>query len=396
MKIKGVRFSAVAPRGQAMIAEGSVLSWLFVEIETDEGIIGTGECSNWLRESPSIISAAARAIAPALIGRDADNIEAIWHQVFRNHTYLGSRGLMTTVLSGIDIALWDVKGKATGRPIFDLLGGALRPALPLYVHPGPEELVARDPNAVADLVAQSAAELVAQGFDALKVDPFVEMWPTHTSYVDGRISRRGLSDAHNIMGRLREEVGSGVELMVDAHGCFNVASALEAIGCLEPLGLTWFEEPLPPESVDGLRLVAERTSVPLCVGERLFTRWDFIPVLTNRVAQHLMPDVCWVGGISELRRIAALAEPFGVPVSPHDALGPIQVLAGAHTMLNTPNFNRLEFHQLWAGHHAACLGEELDIRNGELVIPPRPGLGYSLSSDYVDRHLIDRWEVTDA
>lgn len=383
MKITELRFHVARPMGDVPIAEGSVLEWAFVEVVTDEGVVGVGECSNWVRSSTEIIRHAIEAIRSSVVGEDPANIEAIWQKTFRSYTYLGNRGLITTLMSGIDIALWDIKGKVLGRPVYDLLGGAVRAEVPVYVHPGPIELLDDPSLDVGRAIADSAEELVAGGYDSLKFDPFVELWPRHTDYLGGDISRRGRRQATEIVAAVRDTVGPDVELMIDAHGAFNVATAVACMRDLEPFDLTWFEEPLPPEGIDALAQVRSQTTVPICVGERLFTRWDVLPYLQRGLVDYLMPDVCWTGGITELKRISTLAEVFFVPMSPHNALGPLQVVAGAHTMLTVPNFYRLEFHHLWLDWHNRCLDRPLDLRRGALHLSDRPGLGYELNHDFM-------------
>ena len=383
MKITDVKIHVVAPDMGDVGASGSRVGWVFVEIETDEGISGIGECSNWPRRGDILVGRALQTLKESLVGRDPSHIEQIWIELYRNYTYLGSRGLITTVISGVDIALWDLKGKALGRPVYDLLGGPVRDDILLYTHPRygtPQE------------VAESGAELVEQGFTALKNDPFAaEIGRYHTAYVGGYISREGERYGASIVAALRDAVGPDVEVLIDAHGNYNVATAMRCIRALEPYDITWFEEPVPPEGFDALRQIREQTNVDLCVGERLYTRWDFLPVLRNRLANYIMPDVCWTGGISELKKIATMAEAYFVPVSPHNAMGPIQIVAGGHVMMTVPNFYRLEIASLMTPHYNQCIDPPLDIRNGTFYPSDRPGLGVELNMDYIKAHPDPDW-----
>ena len=383
MRISNIEVYPVRPDVGNLVPAGVDVGWVFVAVETDAGLTGYGECSNWPSKGDVIVAHMLHTVKEALIGRDPTEIEAIWQEIFRNYTYLGNRGPITTVISGIDIALWDLKGRATGRPVYDLLGGPVRPSIPLYTHPlyGPPEVV-----------AASAREQVAQGYGAVKTDPFwAEMGSTHTARMSGYISPAGVRQGVEVVEALREAVGPDVEILIDAHGNYDVASAIKCARALEAFDLTWFEEPVPPESYEALRQVREAVNVPICTGERLFTRWDFLPVLQNRLADYLMCDVCWTGGISELKKVSTLAETYYVNMSPHGAMGPLQILAGAHTMMTVPNFYRLEITSLWLPVFNAALNAPMDIGDGHLHLSDGAGLGVELDMDYVRGHVDPDW-----
>ncbi|MDP3061927.1 MAG: mandelate racemase/muconate lactonizing enzyme family protein [Chloroflexota bacterium] len=383
MKIRDVKVYPIKPD----ISEGRTrerqVGWVFVQIETDEGITGVGECTNWPRKGDIIVSHIVQVLKESLIGQDPSHIEKLWHEMYRNYTYLGSRGPITTAISGINIALWDIKGKALGKPVYDLLGGPVRDSLLLYVHPRygtPKE------------VADSGVSQVAEGYTALKTDPFqAEMVKYHTAYLGGYISREGEREGVRVIEALRNAVGPDIEILIDAHGHYNVATAVRCIRALQPYNITWFEEPVPPEGLDALRQVRAQTDMDLCTGERLYTRWDYLPVLREGLANYIMSDVCWTGGISELKKIATLAETYFVPVSPHQAMGPIQIIAGAHVMLTTPNFYRLEMVSRWMKAFNDCISPALDVRGGALYLSNKPGLGVELNMDYVKRHPDPDW-----
>jgi galactonate dehydratase len=382
MKITDVRIHVTAPIGDTVTFSGR-LSWVFVEIQTDEGVTGIGECSNFPRKGNSAVVATLEAIKDELIGRDPSRIEEIWIDIFRQFTFLGSRGLASTVASGVDIALWDLKGKALGRPVHDLLGGAVHDAIPLYTHPGGETW---------EHVAERTAGLIEQGWDAFKFDPFGESGARVTSYLGGDISKAEIRTAAESIERVREAVGQDVEILIDFHGNYNVTSALRCIRALEPYDIGWFEEPLQPENTDALRQLRAQTDAPLCVGERLYTRWDFLPIFRDRLANYVMPDVCWTGGVSELKKIATMAEAHAVPIAPHGALGPLQTLASAHVMLGTPNLFRLEIlGPDFLTHYDAAITEPLDIRDGRLFLSDRPGLGVELDLDWLRAHPKPDW-----
>jgi len=373
---------------------GTGRTWVFVEVDTDEGITGVGESTNSGGGGAIMLGHAYELIradlsyfdfSEGLIGQDPSHINRIWHMIYRRFGTLGSRGFATTLCSGIDMALWDIKGKALGKPVYDLLGGPMRDSILLYSHVAPTDDI---PKAVEDAKRQ-----VALGYTALKLDPFGRfMGRKHRRYIDGKIPAEGATFGVELMAALREAVGPDIELMIDAHGNFDVPTAIDLCNRMLPYHLTWFEEPLQPESVEGLRQVRANTDIPLCTGERKYTRWDFVPILQEGLVNYIMPDICWTGGISEMVKIAVLAESYYVPISPHDASGPFNVVAGAHAMMGVPNFYRLEMTDHAVESYNAVLTEPLDIRDGCIHLPETPGLGYELDHDFIQAHPDPDWE----
>ena len=234
---------------------------------------------------------------------------------------------------------------------------------------------------------------MGQGYTALKTDPFApEMKQHHRRYTTGSISAAGAANGVEPIAAIREAVGADVEVLIDAHGNFNVPTAIDLARRLEPYHITWFEEPVQPDSIAALRQVKESVNVPICVGERLYTRFDFVPIFVERLAEYIMPDVVWTGGISELRKIANMAEAFYIPVSPHDANGPINILAGAHTMMTVPNFYRLEMSSASLDLYDQLISPPLDIHDGYLHLSDRPGLGVELNVDFLEAHPDPDWQ----
>jgi len=360
-------------------------AWTFVQVDTDDGITGFGEATNYPGNGSLIVGDALRRVKEFVIGEDPADINRIWHKLFRKATYLGPRGLPTAVMSGIDIALWDIRGKVLGRPVYELLGGRMRETVPLYANGW------FDDCETPEAYAAAAKRTVAAGHVALKCDPFLEMRPYHTGYVTGQITAAGEDLGVDIVAAMREAVGPSVDILIDAHGHYNVPTAVRIARRLEPYRIGWFEEPVPPESPQALRLVRDQVGVPICVGERLYTRFDFLPIFEGRLADFVMPDVVWTGGISELLRIATMAEAYHVPISPHNAMGPLQIIAGAHAMLTIPNFYRLE-HSLGAiPGYQACLSHRLEFEADHLRLSDRPGLGYDLNVAYLVENTVPEW-----
>ena len=369
-------------------------SYVFLRIDTDEGISGIGEATSSGGGGSIIVgnilnflknSTVKEDFRETLIGENPEHVDLIWHKLFRRFTGGGGfGGFVTTVMSGIDIALWDIKGKIANKPIYEILGGGpVRDQIEMYTHVQPG-----DPS----YAANQARELVSKGFKTIKLDPFQpEMKQHHRRYIQGMISPKAATLGQDTVAAIRESVGPEIEILIDCHGNFNVPTAIKIAKMLEPYNIGWFEEPVQPNSNEALKQVKESVNVPICVGERLYTRWDFLPILKENLAEYLMPDILWTGGISELYKISTLAETFYVPVSPHDASGPINILAGAHTMMTVPNFFKLEMNHSSLPTLNMMISEPININQGYLELPSRPGLGVELNEDYLESHLDPDW-----
>ncbi|MDA0768784.1 MAG: mandelate racemase [SAR202 cluster bacterium Casp-Chloro-G4] len=361
--------------------------FIFVKVETDEGISGWGEVTNY----PGFVGNRAvgryiQELKQFLVGQDPRAIEYIWQRTFRLFTYTGTRGATTAAISGIDIALWDILGKSLGKPIYALLGGPVRDRIALYTHP-PE------PNTPEEAVAD-AKEIVASGHRGLKMDPMMHslhggLKDGNISFMDGELSPQGLAEAVDITAAVREAVGPQIEVLIDAHGRYNVPTAIQLANALEPFNIHWFEEPVPVESYSALKQVREKISCRISVGERLHTRFEFVPIFENNLADYIMPDVTWTGGISELKKISTMAEAYYIPVSPHDASGPINIMAGAQVMMTVPNFYKLETIRYDLSGYDKFMDVPLDIRSGDLYVSDRPGLGMNLDEDFLKAHTVE-------
>jgi galactonate dehydratase len=361
--------------------------FLFVEVRTDEGITGWGEITSTTKTANRAVAAVIRQLNDLLVGDDPAAIELTWHKVFRAFTYTGSKGAASNVTSAVDIALWDIRGKALGLPVAELLGGPVRRDLLLYTHPDQSRF------GTSDGVAEEIRRIVDSGHTAIKFDPFPhsdDVPEANDRYLDGRLSRPDEHRAIELTAQIREAAGPDVELLVDAHGRFDVPTAIRLAQNLDGAAdLHWFEEPVPPESYHALQQVRDRVRVPISVGERLHTRWDFVPILENELADFVMPDVTWTGGISELKKIATMAETYYVPVSPHDASGPINLVAGAHVMATTPNFYRLESSSFDLGAYNKLIQVPLENPDGRLRLPSGPGLGIDFDLECLRGNVLD-------
>ena len=380
MKITGV---------QPWLVKASTSYWgeyLFVEVTTDEGISGWGEITSTTKIANRALCSILKQVGAQIAGEDPSRIERLWHKLFRSFTYMGSRGAACECVSAIDIALWDIRGKVLGLPVYELLGGSVRDEISLYTHPDQSKFTSKE-GVIAEIRA-----IVDSGHVALKFDPFPHQGDRERrdGYLDGMMTRRDERKAAELTALIRETAGPEVEILIDAHGRFDVPTAIRLCRSLEEAGnIDWFEEPVPPESYNALKQVRDKVTAAISVGERAHTKWDFVSILENQLADYIMPDVTWTGGITEMKKIATLAEAYYVPISPHDAGGPINVLAGAHVMMTVPNFYRLETSRWDLSGYNELMHTRLDNSNGALKLPRVPGLGIELNRDYLEANRID-------
>ena len=364
--------------------------YLFVEVRTDEGLSGWGEITTTTKIANRAVAAILRQLNELLVGDDPTRIEKLWHKTFRSFTYMGSRGAASHVVSGIDIALWDIVGQSRGLPIFELLGGPVREDVLIYTHPDQRKFTSKE------AVVEEITAILESGHTAIKFDPFphYEGNSGHDhGYLDGELSKRGEREAAELTALIRETTGPEVDILIDAHGRFDVPTAIRLCRRLEDAGqIDWFEEPVPVESYNALKQVRERVGAAISVGERLHTRWEFVPIFENKLADYVMPDVTWTGGISELKKIATLAEAYYVPITPHDASGPINVIAGAHVMMTVPNFYRIETSRWDLSHYDKLMDKPLDNKGGRIRLSGEPGLGITIDRDYFRAHALDGFD----
>ena len=368
--------------------------YLFVEVRTDAGISGWGEITTTTKPANRAIAAILNQLNDLIVGDDPRRIEQIWHKIFRSFTYMGSRGATSHVVSGVDIALWDIAGKLHGVPIHALLGGAVRDDVLIYTHPDQSKFTSKEG------VVTEIQRIIASGHTSIKFDPFpaYELRSSEPhGYLNGYLSKRGEREAADLTALIRETAGPEIEILIDAHGRFDVPTAIRLCRSLEEAGqIDWFEEPVPVESYHALRQVREKVNAAISVGERLHTRWEFIPILENELADYIMPDVTWTGGISELKKIATLAEAYYIPITPHDASGPINVTAGAQVMMTVPNFYRIETSDCDLSRYDDLIKTPLDNSDGRIHLGPGPGLGIEMNLDYLRANILDGFGDPDA
>ncbi len=368
---------------ETFLVEGIKYNWTLVKVETDAGLHGWGEATNW--PGSPLIEAACEYVGQYVVGMDARRIDYVWTKLYRDMHWLGQAGPLISAISAIDIALWDIKGKALGAPVYELLGGAYRDRIRLYAN----YWFTEGGHTPGDY-AKQAQNVVKAGFGGLKLDPFA-----HVNYAYGNdLSDTGdLTEgqkrlALDVVAAVAEAVGPEIAIAIETHAFLNGPTAVEMAERLATLDFVcmWYEEPALPEHPDAIADIRRKISLPVCVGERLHSRFMAKRVLDLRAADILMPDITRCGGISEMRKIATLAEAYNVPVAPHNPNGPISTIASAHVMATVPNFYRQEFMFNDVPWRDDCLSEPLPIKDGFFILPERPGLGFDIDESVLRDH----------
>jgi galactonate dehydratase len=343
--------------------------WLFLKMHTDSGIVGYGEPV--VEGRALTVQQAVRELEHYLIGQDPRRIEHHWQAIYRQGFYRGGP-VLTSALSGIEQAMWDILGKSLGVPVYQLLGGACRDRIRMYAHCGlatPEESAAQ------------ARARVAAGYTALKTG--IGRCPARPLE-----SPRFIEECAARFAAIREAVGPDVDVAIDFHGQVGPALAIQLARALEPYHPMFIEEPVLPENVDALVTVARSTPIPIATGERLFTKWGFREVLEKQAAAVVQPDLCHAGGILECKKIAAMAECWYGTVAPHNPLGPISLAACLQLDACIPNFLVQEQVTLGEGY----LETPFELRDGYIDLPTKPGLGIELDDDAVAGRLGHDWQ----
>jgi galactonate dehydratase len=384
MKIMAVQaFTHAAPTGDM---RGDGRNYCYVKVETDDGRFGWGEATCGSASVAMMVEELGRYI----LGEDPLRTELLWQRMYNCQHNIRGGIIHMAALSGIDVALWDLKGKALGAPVYQLLGGATRDRLWSY---------GRFDGATPEAAAVHARREVARGFTALKGDPFTHRGP--------HLTAEALDAAVATVAAVREAVGPEVEILVEAHGRLSCDSAARFLAQIGPYRPMFVEEPLAPEDMEGLARLAQLSPVPLAAGERLLGKWAFAPLLERRLVAVAQPDPAHVGGITELRKIAALAEAHHVWIQPHNPYGPVNTLAAAHLNAVLPNFLIMELimergmHDWFAqvtghpfpapveGHFPLPTGVGLGVEIDEAALARLPAAPESHPSSYLRHARLD-------
>lgn len=355
----------------------------FVRVYTDQGISGTGEMINEVG-SVEIINNNFRQ---ALVGRNPLDIERIYTDFWARVYERGLGGPWLTAVSGIDVALWDIAGKALGLPIYRLFGGPVRDKVAVYFHHTPH---LHPPSYAGEMVRKTGVRAFKTTVDRVtgtvsklpKLDPgFPLNWELTSAQLD---------EVGEFMAALREAVGPQIEIALECHTKYSTETAIQIAKVVEPFRPMWLEEPIPPDNPDAMALIRKMTRVPIACGENLYTRYGFRPYLEKQAVSVIQPDMLKCGGLLETRKIASMAEVYGIPIAPHGVATQLGKMAMSHICAVTPNFKIQEWSQ-W--EYGAQIAEPVDYRDGFVHLPDKPGIGIELIQDVVEERILEGYEL---
>lgn len=372
---------------------------IFVRVHTDEGIVGLGETFDTPEAVASLIHNQG---AQYLLGKDPLEIDKHWRAMYDQARLVPGKGVEIRALSAIDMALWDIFGKVTGQPVYQLLGGASRDRIKIYntcagyhygrTRTGGYDASVREPTRerpYEDLYGflhqadQLAESLLSQGIKAMKIWPFDQF-----SEVTGGqyISLEDLKKGCEPFRKIRQAVGDDMEIAVELHNRWNLPSAIRIAKALEEYSPLWYEDPVPMDNMDSLLQFKNSTPIPTCASEVISTRWGFREMFEKGAASIAMLDIAWTGGISEAKRIATMAETYHLPVAPHDCTGPVTLMANVHLCMNVPNaFIQETVRAFLTGWYLEVVTDLPRIEDGYVYKPEGPGLGTELKPEALTR-----------
>ena len=372
MKITGI---------EALVCNARMRNWIFVKVLTDQpGLYGWGEAT--LEWHTRAVVGAIQDLEPLLIGEDPTRIEYLWQMMYRQHFWHGNGIVRGTAISGIDIALWDILGKVHGVPCHKLWGGPVRDSVRTYCHLGGGRMedFYETSNSDAARFGELAAQAVEDGFTAFK-----SMAVPWTMPLEGQ---RPVRYAEQCVKAMRDAVGPDIDVMVDCHARPSPQMGLLFAKALEPYGLYWFEEPCWPETMDDIALISRAVSTPIATGERMITQHQFRELFEKRACAVIQPDITHCGGLSEARRIAAMAEAYRISLAPHNPQGPVSTAASLEFGFATPGYIICEAVHLDVPWRADVVSEGFVVeKQGRTVAPgSRPGLGIEINESEVAKH----------
>lgn len=356
--------------------------FVFIKLITDDGLEGVGEAYG-VPFHPNIVALMLEDVCERyVIGADPFKIEQLWRIIYSSNYTQHPDLSLVAVLSAIEMACWDIMGKALDKPVYELLGGQVHQKLRSYTYLYPKETDKVDVYTHPDLAAERAAEYVELGFTAVKFDPVTP----YTAFDPRQLSLEALDRAETYTRQVREAVGNTCDLLFGTHGQMTTSSAIRLAKRLEPFDPLWLEEPTPPENVAEMARVAQSTSIPIATGERLATKYEFADVLKAQAASILQMNLGRVGGILEAKKIAGMAEAHYAQIAPHLYCGPVVGAANVQIAACSPNFLIQESILTWGGFHAEILKEPIAWQDGYIIPPAKPGLGVELNEEVAAKY----------
>ena len=391
-----MRITKVTP----MLGQGNICaSWVFAKVETDQGIVGYGEGT---RHAGPVIAEAIRWLEPHVVGKNPFDVEALYTSMFKaTHYTWGS--VFSCAITAIETALWDIMGKAVGKPVYELLGGKVWDRIRLYTHIGGGSQIIRmnvDDGAIASddfgAIKERAQDLVSRGFTCVKTFQAGRYAITESNsanlgdfWPNMHMHRSDIQATARKVEFIREQVGDDVEITFDAHG-LNAVSALRLAKALEPFDLLWYEEPVHPFNLSALKQLRTQTSIPIAMSERLHASTEFAEVIDTDAVDVVMADVQWCGGVSQTKKIAAIAESRYLPITLHNCNSPLASVINAHIAMTLPNFLNMEFMDPDVPWRDEIITQPFKVRDGHLEITKEPGWGVDIDEEALARYPYNR------
>ncbi|WP_417260557.1 mandelate racemase/muconate lactonizing enzyme family protein [Celeribacter sp.] len=356
--------------------------WIFVTLRTDDGIEGVGEVYSATFHPDVMVVAIQDVFDRLLAGEDPHHVEKFFRRAYSSGFTQRPDLTMMGIVSGLEMACWDIIGKAAGKPVYELIGGKVNEKLRSYSYLYPQNASGAHDYNNLELSVECALEYMEQGFTALKFDPA----GPYTVMGGHQLSLEDMDRSEAFCRRIREAVGNRCDLLFGTHGQMTVSGAVRLARRLEPYDPLWFEEPIPPGNCEAMGRVADKTTIPVATGERLTTKYEFHDLLRNNGASILQMNLGRVGGILEGKKVAALAETYYAQIAPHLYNGPVGAAASIQLATATPNFLVQESIRRWDGFHAEVLEEPLVWEDGYIIPSGKPGLGITLNREVIEAH----------
>lgn len=358
---------------KTFLVGGSWRNWLIVKVETDDGIHGVGEAT--LEGKSKTVDSAVRELERYIVGRDPFLIEHHFQEMYRRAFYVGGP-VLSSAISGVEMALWDIKGKALGVPVYELLGGCTRDRIKLYANAWYRQ------GMTADEFAQAARKIVGMGAKGIKFNPWGGRAGIDFYRLENSIFHAGIDS----VAAVRDAVGTSVDLYIDCNGIFHtVGNAVRAAQAVVPYNISFIEEPVPPENFEAMASVRRKVDIPVATGERLYTIFSFQQLLSQGGADIVQPDLSHCGGMLEARKIAAIADSHFAAFAPHNPNGEVAYAATVQLAAVVPNFLALEHFPPEPWRFQVC-SNPMEIEGGWLKVPKRPGLGVEFNEEAALEH----------